>query len=189
MSYWTFTDIFEEAGPRFTPFHGGFGLLNTQGIKKPAFFVYSFLNKLGETEITDQDSSSWACKNKKGDVQVLLWDYTYTLPDSVNNQAYYVRDLPAKSKGEVELVISGMPSGKYRMEIYKTGYKVNDPYTTYLSFNKPAQLTKTEVDKLKKENNGAAIWHGDIIVNTSGRAFKKLPVRENDVAFINIVKL
>jgi xylan 1,4-beta-xylosidase len=27
MSYWVFTDIFEEPGPRFTPFHGGFGLL------------------------------------------------------------------------------------------------------------------------------------------------------------------
>jgi len=25
MSYWVFTDIFEESGPRFTPFHGGFG--------------------------------------------------------------------------------------------------------------------------------------------------------------------
>ncbi|WPV01730.1 cellulase family glycosylhydrolase [Mucilaginibacter sp. cycad4] len=190
MSYWTFTDIFEEAGPRFTPFHGGFGLLNTQGIKKPAFFAYSFLNKLGETEIVDQDNSSWACKNKKGDVQVLLWDYTYTLPDSVNNQAYYVRNLPAKSKGEVELVISGMPSGgKYRMEIYQTGYKVNDPYTSYLSFNKPNQLTKAQVDKLKKENNGAAVWQGNITVNTSGKVLKKLPIRENDVSFINIIKL
>jgi xylan 1,4-beta-xylosidase len=33
MSYWTFTDIFEEAGPRTTPFHGGFGLLNYQDLK------------------------------------------------------------------------------------------------------------------------------------------------------------
>ncbi|MBN2729840.1 MAG: glycoside hydrolase, partial [Bacteroidales bacterium] len=28
MSYWVFTDIFEESAPRFTPFHGGFGMLN-----------------------------------------------------------------------------------------------------------------------------------------------------------------
>ncbi|HEY4207146.1 MAG TPA: glycoside hydrolase family 88 protein, partial [Puia sp.] len=28
MSYWTFTDIFEEAGPAVTAFHGGFGLMN-----------------------------------------------------------------------------------------------------------------------------------------------------------------
>jgi len=42
MSYWVFTDIFEEAGPRFTPFHGGFGLVNYQGINKPAFTPISF---------------------------------------------------------------------------------------------------------------------------------------------------
>jgi xylan 1,4-beta-xylosidase len=41
MSYWVFTDIFEEPGPRFTPFHGGFGLLNYQAINKPAFYSYN----------------------------------------------------------------------------------------------------------------------------------------------------
>ena len=46
MSYWTFTDIFEEAGPRWTPFHGGFGLLNYQDIAKPAFYAYQYLNRL-----------------------------------------------------------------------------------------------------------------------------------------------
>src|SRR5919109_1005017 len=35
MSYWTFTDIFEENGPVPSPFHGGFGLINFQGLRKP----------------------------------------------------------------------------------------------------------------------------------------------------------
>ena len=38
MSYWTYTDLFEEPGPPPTPFHGGFGLLNREGIRKPAYF-------------------------------------------------------------------------------------------------------------------------------------------------------
>ncbi|AYL95527.1 GH39 family glycosyl hydrolase [Mucilaginibacter celer] len=189
MSYWTFTDIFEEPGPRFTPFHGGFGLLNTQGIKKPAFFSYSFLNKLGETEINDEDNSSWACKDKKGGVQILLWDYTYTLPDSVNNQSYYIRDLPAKSKGEVDLRVSGMQKGKYRLEIYQTGYKVNDAYTTYLSLNKPDQLTKTQVAMLKTQNDGAPVFKATISVNASGLFFRKIALKENDVFLINLVRL
>lgn len=53
MSYWVFTDIFEEPGPRFTPFHGGFGLLTIQGIPKSAFYAYGFMNKLGKTELTN----------------------------------------------------------------------------------------------------------------------------------------
>jgi len=189
MSYWTFTDIFEESGPRFTPFHGGFGLMNIESIKKPAFFAYSFLNKLGETELANRDSSSWACKNRRADVQVLLWDYTYTLPDSVNNQSYYIRDLPAKPKGGVKLAISGMPKGKYRMEICQVGYKVNDAYTAYLSFNKPNQLTRGQVDSLKKQTTGAPILKKEIVINASGMFSTKLAIRENDVFLINLIKI
>ena len=47
MSYWTFTDIFEEGGPVPNPFHGGFGMLNFQGLRKPSFDAYQFLNRLG----------------------------------------------------------------------------------------------------------------------------------------------
>ena len=35
MSYWTFTDIFEEAGPRATPFHGGFVVLGVLNATEP----------------------------------------------------------------------------------------------------------------------------------------------------------
>ncbi|WP_091380443.1 GH39 family glycosyl hydrolase [Mucilaginibacter mallensis] len=187
MSYWTFTDIFEESGPRFTPFHGGFGLMNIEGIKKPAFFAYSFLNKLGETELANRDSSSWACKNHKGDVQVLLWDYTYTLPDSVNNQAYYIKDLPAKTKGKVKVNLSHIPAGKYTMEIYKIGYRVNDAYTSYVDMGRPAQLSLQQVQKLKEQNGSpVATWQIEI---KPGAAFsRELDIRENDVVLINLIK-
>ncbi len=55
MSYWTFTDIFEENGPVPSPFHGGFGLLNFQGLRKPAFYAYQFLNRLGDEELASSD--------------------------------------------------------------------------------------------------------------------------------------
>jgi xylan 1,4-beta-xylosidase len=189
MSYWVFTDIFEEAGPRFTPFHGGFGLLNYQGIKKPVFYAYSFLNKLGEIELVNTDSSSWACKNSKGDIQILFWDFTYTLPDSTNNQEYYIRDLPANPKGTVKVKILGVPQGKYKLEIYRTGYKVNDPYTTYHSLNKPNQLTKQQVDDIKQQNDGSPISEEYIKINSSKAFIKDFKIRENDVYLVNLIKL
>ncbi|WP_431209998.1 GH39 family glycosyl hydrolase [Puia sp. P3] len=66
MSYWTFTDIFEEAGPRMTPFHGGFGLVNYEDIAKPAYYSYKYLNRLGGTELSVNDEASWACKDQRG---------------------------------------------------------------------------------------------------------------------------
>jgi xylan 1,4-beta-xylosidase len=190
MSYWVFTDIFEEAGPRFTPFHGGFGLLNTQGISKPAFYSFKFINKLGNTELVNKDSCSWVCKDAKGNVQILLWDFTNTHPgDSVNNQVYYVRDLPAKSKGKVKVAISNVPEGNYVLELYKVGYRTNDAYTTYLDMGKPAQLTRQQVKQIKKINDGSPVSK-EIVKVKAGVAFtKEMDLRENDVYLLNLVKL
>ena len=189
MSYWVFTDIFEEPGPRFTPFHGGFGLLNTQGINKPAFYSYQFLNKLGSTELTNKDTRSWVTKNDKG-VQLLLWDFTNTLPaEGINNQAYYIKDLPAQPKGKVTVSVTGMPKGKYRLEVYKVGYRVNDAYATYMDIGKPSQLTREQVKKIKSSNDGKAVSVDVVTVGKDGKFSRELDLRENDVFLVNMVKI
>ncbi len=190
MSYWVFTDIFEEAGPRFTPFHGGFGLMNTQGIKKPAYHAYSFMNKLGNTELKNTDQSSWACKSTNGDLQMLLWDYTYTLPDdSINNQDYFNQDLPAKNKGSVQINVNNIPEGNYQLEIYKVGYKHNDPYTLYYQLGCPEQLTKRQVEFLKSNSTGLPDIKDLIKIGADHHFIQEIPLSENDVILINLIKL
>lgn len=188
MSYWVFTDIFEEPGPRFTPFHGGFGLINYQAINKPAFYAYKYMNQLGETELVNADSCSWACKDKDGDVQVLLWDFTYTLPDSINNQDYYIQDLPAEPKGKAKLQITGISAGAYDLEIYQIGYRVNDAYTTYFDMGRPDQLTKEQVRKIKTLNDGSATFRETIKIKDGKVFVKELDMRENDVFLITLTK-
>ncbi len=190
MSYWVFTDIFEEPGPRFTPFHGGFGLVNYQGIKKPAYYSYELMNMLGNTELINADSSSWVCKDSKGDVQVLFWDFTYTLPeDTINDQQYYIRDLPSKSKGNVKVELSNLAAGNYQLDVYQVGYRVNDAYTNYFDMKRPNQLTKQQVDELKSKNNGSAISTEHIKIDAKGKFVKEIHVRENDVFMLSLKKL
>ena len=188
MSYWVFTDIFEEPGPRFTPFHGGFGLLTIQGIPKSAFYAYQFMNKLGKTELKNTDTRSWATKTENGGIQLLLWNFTNTLPDSVNNQTYYVKDLPSKSKGKVKVSMSHVPAGMYTLEIYKVGYRVNDAYTQYVDMGKPKQLNKQQVEELKKDNNGSPIATETIEVKGNTTFSKELDIRENDVFLVSLIK-
>lgn len=189
MSYWVFTDIFEEAGPRFTPFHGGFGLLTIQGIKKPAYFAYSFLNKLGNTELANTDSRSYACKNNEGNVQVLLWDFTNTHPgDTELNQTYYKQVLPAKNKGKVMVEITDVPKGTYQLEIYKVGYKANDAYTAYLEMGEPAQLNKAQVANLKNIGSGKPEATKTVKVGKDGIFRTETDLRENDVILLNLIK-
>lgn len=190
MSYWVFTDIFEEAGPRFTPFHGGFGLINYQDINKPAFYAYQFMNRLGDRELVNQDSSSWACKDSKGNIQVLLWDFTPTYPvDSVNNQVYYKRDLPSRSKGKVKLNINHLPAAEYQLLVYKIGYRTNDPYATYMDMGSPDQLTRQQVEQIKKSNDGSPVFKTRVDVQNNGPFIYELDLRENDVILVSLLKV
>src|SRR5512143_2862501 len=73
MSYWTYTDLFEEPGPPPTPFHGGFGLMNREGIRKPAYFAYKYLRALQGNEIPVKDSQVFAAEDD-GNVSAVIWD-------------------------------------------------------------------------------------------------------------------
>jgi len=109
--------------------------------------------------------------------------------DSVNNQIYYIRDLPSKSKGKLKINIENVPGGMYALEVYKIGYRSNDAYSTYLSMEKPSQLTRQQVDQIKKQNDGSPISR-EIVTIKDGIPFsKKLEIRENDVFFVNLIKL
>ena len=119
----------------------------------------------------------------------MVWDYTYTLPDSVNNQQYYIRDLPSKSKGKLKVNIENVPAGNYALEVYKVGYRSNDAYSTYLSLGKPAQLSKQQVEQIKKQNDGSPVLKEIITVKGGVPFSKELDIRENDVFFVNLVKL
>ena len=164
-------------------------MLTIQGINKPVFYAYQFLNQLGKTELVNRDSASWACKDTSGNIQLLAWDFTNTLPDSVNNQQYYIRDLPSKSKGKLKITIHNAPGGRYALEIYKVGYHCNDPYSAYVALGRPSQLDRKEVMQIKAQNNGAPLSREFITINRGAVFSKKLDLRENDVYLVKLVRL
>jgi xylan 1,4-beta-xylosidase len=189
MSYWTFTDIFEEPGPRFTPFHGGFGLLNYQDINKPAFYAYQFLNRLGPTELKDSDPASWICTDKFGGIQALVWDFSLPNPaPKENNQVYYKRDLPSHPKSSVTLALSGVPAGQYTMTVCRVGYRANDAYSAYLDIGSPNQLSKAQVAYIKSMSDGKPELVSIVKVAADGLIRQSFELRDNDVCFVTLTK-
>ena len=49
MSYWTFSDVFEEQGVVKKPFYGGYGLIAEDDLPKPAFNAFKLLHQLGRS--------------------------------------------------------------------------------------------------------------------------------------------
>ncbi|MGO9094176.1 MAG: GH39 family glycosyl hydrolase [Bryobacteraceae bacterium] len=189
LSYWVFTDIFEENGPRMTPFHGGFGLLNYQAIKKPAYYAFQFLNRLGKTELVNADAASWIAKDEAGGVQALFWDFTpIAPPEGTNDQVFYKGELRPKPKGKVRLEIAGVSDGAYLMRVFRTGYRMNDAYTTYLDAGSPSQLTRRQVEAIKQANDGSPSW-SEVVKITGSRFEREYEIRENDVYLVTLAKL
>jgi xylan 1,4-beta-xylosidase len=189
MSYWVFTDIFEENGPRFTPFHGGFGLLNYQDIRKPAYFAFQFMSRLGPDELVNKDDSSFVSRDAEGGVQALFWDFSpVTPPDKVNDQQFYRKEQPTQPAGKVTLRVDNLPAGTYWLEVSQTGYRINDAFTAWLDLGAPNQLTRSQVEALRHAASGAP--NDRLAVKHSGGAFQReIPLRRNDVFLVTLRRM
>lgn len=186
MSYWTFTDIFEENGVVPSPFHGGFGLMNFQGLRKPAFYAYQFLNRLGDTELTSSDGDSWVCRNGRG-TQILFWNFSAPKTKE-SNQVFFKRDLPAKEIGQARAKLAGLPPGTYKMNLYRIGYQVNDVYSDYVKMGSPETLTRAEVIELAQNNNGRPVESVTVRIRAGESFIRDIRLRENDVCLITLEK-
>jgi xylan 1,4-beta-xylosidase len=187
MSYWTFTDIFEENGTVPNPFHGGFGMINFQGLRKPSFYAYQFLNRLGNEELTSNDAESWTTRSVNG-VQILLWNFTPPKTDE-SDQVFYKKDLPATNFGKVNIKISDIPAGNYQLDLYQIGYQVNDVYTDYLKIGAPQNLKREQVKELNGKNNGQTSENLQIKIKPKQTFTKEINLRENDVFLITLTRI
>jgi xylan 1,4-beta-xylosidase len=75
LSYWTFTDVFEENRNTDSIFHGGFGLINYQEIVKPAFHAYRFMNELGDEILTQTTGGIVSRDSKSGLISAVAYNY------------------------------------------------------------------------------------------------------------------
>ena len=74
MSYWTFSDVFEEQGVVKQPFYGGFGLLAVGGIPKPSFNAFLLLHRLGEERLAESAEDFLVTRRKDGALAIAVWN-------------------------------------------------------------------------------------------------------------------
>lgn len=75
MSYWTFSDVFEEQGVVRSPFYGGFGIIAEDSIRKPAFNAFAMLHQLGDQRFQLDSENALATTSSDGSLQLALWNY------------------------------------------------------------------------------------------------------------------
>lgn len=129
LMYWTFTDIFEEKGGGETIFHGGFGMINFQGIVKPSFHAYRMLNQLGCEKLYYEDPLfvSRNLETKKITAFAFNYpvEYEMKVPGAEDRNVY----MNASSKN-VNFTIKNLPANAL-FEIETLDYENGNIYNSY----------------------------------------------------------
>lgn len=184
MSYWTYSDLFEEPGPPTAAFQGGFGLMNPQGIRKPAWFAYKYLHALDGQAIPVTDPHAFASTTGPR-TALVLWDW-HQPRQTVSNRPFYTRLVPAKQEAPVSVRFSGLEKGVYRVRTYRTGYRRNDAYSAYIDMKMPASLTPDQVSTLQNLTLDKAERDRMVRITANGALSWVVPLRTNDVVLVTI---
>lgn len=74
MSYWSFSDVFEEQGVVKTPFYGGFGLIAEDDIPKPAYDAFMLLHTLGDQRLPAPADETIVTRRADGSLVIAAWN-------------------------------------------------------------------------------------------------------------------
>jgi xylan 1,4-beta-xylosidase len=185
MSYWTYTDLFEEPGPPTAPFQGGFGLLNPQGIRKPAYFAYKYLHALQGESLTTTDPQAMMA-TQGGSVTAVLWDFEQ--PDQkVSNRPFYTKLISNHAAAPIELQVTHLvPNAAYRVEVHRTGYHANDAYSAYIEMGSPRELTAAQIVHLNELTRDLPETDQAVRSGSDGTAKLTIPMNSNDIVLVEL---
>ena len=98
MSYWTFSDVFEEQGVVKEPFYGGYGLIAEDGLPKPAFNAFKLLHTLGNERIEASTPSALVTRRSDGTIVLAVWNIF--LPEEAGQEKQFKISFTGSLKGK-----------------------------------------------------------------------------------------
>jgi len=140
-SFWTFSDIFEEAGFPSKPFHGGFGLLNLHGVPKPTYRAFQLLHRTGSERVpvVSNSISTVEVLATKGKDKLLILIYNHDVPLApIKEETIRIRVMGARS---------GAPATIERIDEDSA-----NPKRRWVEMGSPEYLDEKMIDELLKSS-------------------------------------
>jgi xylan 1,4-beta-xylosidase len=136
LSFWTFSDVFEEGGPIAKPFEGEFGLRAKGGINKPSYYSYGLLHQLGKERIASASKDAIVTKSVNGEVEIASWNLVD--PDqqgSTRSIEFEFLNVPADAQASIQRVDA----------------EHGNVLPHYAAMGQPLDPTPEQVEKLNRE--------------------------------------
>lgn len=145
LAFWTFTDVFEEKGGGHSIFHGGFGMINYQGIVKPSYHAYRMLNQLGTEKLYSDDIVFVSRKAGSGKVVALAYNYPDEYSSSVPRNTM---NTDGGSSKQLNLTLNNLkPGAMFKLEILDN--ESGNIYAYWEAMGKPEPPTREQVKVMK----------------------------------------
>lgn len=149
LMYWTFTDVFEEKGGGEEIFHGGFGMINFQGLVKPSFHAYRMLNQLGDEKIYYKDPLFISRSSKTGKLSAIAFNYPKEYEQTVPSMQNFTNYMNASSK-TLDIVLEGLnPNACFEIEVLDKMH--GNVYDAYLNMGAPHSPNIREIEFLRQK--------------------------------------
>ncbi len=144
MSYWSFSDVFEEQGVKKTPFYGGFGIVAEDGIPKPAYDAFALLHELGDTRLPAPKDEALVTRRPDGTLVLAAWNLVEpgSNPDSTGS----AQAGPAKT---VTFDLTGVPDGAWA-EVQRVDATHGDTLAVWKQMGSPQYPTPAQIAALRK---------------------------------------
>ncbi len=135
MSYWTFSDVFEEQGVVKTPFYGGYGFIAAGHIPKASYNAFKLLHMLGQERLMIDSTSALATRRADRSLAIAVWNYA-----------------PPESGGSwrrVKLAINGLV-GRYRLRIHLLDRDHGSTLAAWEAMGRPNNPSLRQLESLRK---------------------------------------
>jgi xylan 1,4-beta-xylosidase len=175
FAYWCLSDIYDQVGYGRETFHGGYGLLNLNGLRKPAYHAFQLLAKLGHERIAVAgDGLDSFCNTivttSARTAHVLVYAYDHA-------------DQPARSSLEVTVEL---PPGARTGQLYRIDSVENNVVAKWRELGAPDYLSRAQTAELKAGNQLRPCPAAVFIEGAENRAQARFSMEAPGVALLEI---
>ena len=135
LSYWTFSDVFEEQGVVKQPFYGGYGLIAEDGLPKPSFNAFKLLHRLGVERLANDSQSALVTRKSDGTLVMAIWNLF--LPEEKGS----AKTVTIKFTGKLP---------RHRAVIYRLDSANGSLLPTYEAMGRPIYPTQKQITELRR---------------------------------------
>lgn len=153
ISYWTASDYFEESGDPKAIFHGGFGLIGLDNLRKPRYWAYYLLHQLGTEKLSVTGSGdgfgglvkALATRGSDDNISILLSNAT--------SQHSKAAGSPPLDR-HITLTVTGLaPNAAYRIEHDRIDNTHSNVYGAWQSMGSPKWPDAAQMTILHQRDN------------------------------------